>query len=179
MGANQRERLLVIATVVCIVAFAGDRFVAGPMLESWDARAERIHSLERSLANGKQLLAREDALAARWKQIQDRTLSADGAEAELEVLAAANQWAKESRVALTSLKPRLIEAEDEHQLLEVRAAAQGSIESVGRFLYALERDARALKLEEVLISAKDGTGRNLSLTVRFTGLIVLEKKNGS
>ena len=56
--------------------------------------------------------------------------------------------------------------------LECRADAFGSIQSLARFLYELERDPLALKVDELEITARDSEGQQLSLSVRFSGLLL-------
>ena len=53
---------------------------------------------------------------------------------------------------------------------ECRADAFGSLPSITRFLYEIEKDPLALKIESVEINARDNTGQQLSLGLQVSGL---------
>ena len=173
MGTNPRERLLIIAALVCIAAFAGDRFIVGPLVGAWKARNERIASLEQMVATGEQLLERREAITQRWDEMRARSLPADAADAENRVLNAVGDWAIASRLNVVALKPRqLLDNAQVFSGLEVRVSANGTLESVARFLYELERSPLPLRVENVEIRARDNNGADLSLETLFTGRVL-------
>ena len=54
--------------------------------------------------------------------------------------------------------------------VECRADAFGSLQAITRFLYEIERDPLALKIESVEINARDRAGQQLSLGLQVSGL---------
>jgi hypothetical protein len=56
--------------------------------------------------------------------------------------------------------------------LECRADAFGSIQAVSRFLYEVERDPLALKVEVVEIMPRDTAGQQLTLGLQVSGLVL-------
>jgi hypothetical protein len=97
--------------------------------------------------------------------------------AEDQVLKSVGRWARDSRLSVTSLKPRWLRDEDDFRKLEFRAAAEGNMESIARFVYELERDPLPLKIEDIEIAARDERGDRLSLGVRFSGLVLMEENS--
>jgi len=176
MSSNPRERLLILATLAIIAAFAGDRFILEPLLGVWKARNERIALLRQDLARGQTLLRRQDSIEDIWKTMRAHSLPADTTVAQQELLTAVGNWANTSQLNVTSLKPRRIDGEDSANLLEVRVTASGSLTSIARFLYELERDPLAVRLLDVDLRSRDDRGADLSLDVRFTGLVLPEVK---
>jgi len=77
---------------------------------------------------------------------------------------------------VTSLKPRWSRKEKVFRKLEFRATAQGGIGSIARFLYELETDPLPLKVEDVVVTARDGRGDVLALGIRFSGLVLTDEK---
>ena len=92
--------------------------------------------------------------------------------AENEVLKAFDRWSQESRISVSSIKPQWKRTSDDFMTLECRADAFGSVSAITRFLYEVEKDPLALKVEAVEISARDNTGQQLSLGVQLSGLML-------
>jgi Tfp pilus assembly protein PilO len=174
MEPNRRKRILVLAAIVCVAAVAGDRLLLSPLQNLWTARSERIAELEKSLSKGRLLVDREQAMKERWQDMKRRSLPADMSVAEDQMLKSVGRWARNSRLGVTSLKPRWTDDEDDFKKLEFRAAAQGGMESIARFLYELETDPLPLKVEDMEIAARDESGSALALAVRFTGLVLAD-----
>jgi hypothetical protein len=177
MVARQRERILLIAAALCIVAVAGDRFVVSPLVDAWSARAERITTLQQSLTNGEQLLKRESIFETQWREMLGRSLPSDTAMAEAKVQRAVQEWALTSRLRLTTQKLRWVEETGEYKLLELQATSEGDLAAITRFLYEMETDANvAVRFEDVALVARDQGGRQLSMSVEFTGLALKEEE---
>jgi len=176
MDPKKRERLLLFAVVICIGAWAGDRLLMSPMVRLWKQRSQKIAEIERSLTKGRALVEREDGLREQWQEMKQRSLPQEVSVAEDQVLQSLSQWSQVSRLGVTSFKPRWIQGEEDNMKIECRAATQGSIGSVARFLYELERGSLALRVENMEIASRDDTGRDLTLDVRFTGLSLTGKK---
>lgn len=172
MDARKRQRLLTVLALVCFGALAGDKLVFSPLLKLYKKRSERIADLEQKLTEGRALVDREEMMKARWEDMKQESLPTAQSVAENEVLQSMSRWSRDSRLGIDSRKPRWVEDEEDHKKLEFRVTAQGSMASVARFLYEIDRDPLALSVEDVDIVARDDGGRNLTLSVRFTGLLL-------
>ncbi|MFH1742612.1 MAG: hypothetical protein ABIH23_26710 [bacterium] len=177
MDFKGRERVLTIIAMLCLCALAGDKLVLSPLLHLWDKRSERIVELNELLSKGAVLLKREESMRQRWQEMRDNALLTEASGAEDGVLKSVDQWTQKSRVSITSLKPQWKQKDEEFAVLECRAAATGGIESIARFLYELEKDPLALRLEEVEISARDEKGETLTLGVCFSRLLLTEERS--
>ncbi|MBZ0255458.1 hypothetical protein K8I31_05325, partial [bacterium] len=62
MDGPKRQRLLLITALACFALLAGDKLIATPLIEYWQARAEDINDLQLSVAKGESLINRERAL---------------------------------------------------------------------------------------------------------------------
>ena len=170
MMDGNRQKWLIAAAVLCAGGLLLDRAVLPPLTASWNARSERIAEVKELLDDGELLLEREASIRERWDEMTARALPADRAAAENTVLNAVDQWAAESRLAVSSLKPRWMRTEGIFARLEVRATAEGRPEAVLAFLYALERDRLPLCVESAKLTPRDDRGRLLGLDVTFTAL---------
>lgn len=169
---NQRERLLIIVAAVSVLLLGLNTFVLNPLVRTWKARAVRMGELRASLQKSAVLLDREGMIRERWTQMKSQALPGNVSVAENEVLKAVDRWAQESKISFTSLKPQWKRNADDYMALECRADAFGSMQAVTRFLYNMERDPLALRVEDVEITARDTTGQQLSLAVKVSGLLL-------
>ncbi len=172
MTPKNREWLLAVTAGVCIGAWVADSFILTPLTGLWKSRSERIVELRKQLTKGQMLIEREDTIRKRWSDMKEHAFTSEVAEAEDRILKSASRWAQTSGLGLSSLKPRVTQESEEFKKAEFSASGQGSIDSVARFLYELERDDLPLKVEQVQISAHDKTGKELALEVRFSGLLL-------
>ncbi len=175
MKIKSREHLLAIAAIAIVALLVGDRLVLTPLTQAWKARSARVVSLQKSIQKGALLLDREQTIRERWSMMETNTLPATVSAAENSVLKAVDRWAQASRISFTSIKPQWKEPSPEFKTLECRADAFGNLSSVARFLHELETDPLALKIEEIEITSRDNEGQQLSLAVRFSGLLLTEK----
>ena len=56
--------------------------------------------------------------------------------------------------------------------MEYRVEAAGNLAAISKFLYDIERDAMALRLETVEISSRDNDGQQLALGLQISGLVL-------
>jgi hypothetical protein len=104
--------------------------------------------------------------------MRTNTLPVEISVAENEVLKAFERWSQDSRISITSIRPQWKRNADDYVTLECRADAHGDIRSLTRFLYDLEQDPLALKVDLVEITSNDNNGQQLSLGVQVSGLIL-------
>lgn len=172
MSPENRQRLLGIAAITAVVLLAGDRLVLTPLLGAWKTRSDRIAELQRSVNQGELLLDRESAIRDRWDFMRTNTLAGEATEAEGQVLKAFERWAQASRIGISAVKPQWRRGGADYVTLDCRVEAFGSLAALTRFLYDLEKDPLALKVELVEITARDARGDQLALTLQVSGLLL-------
>jgi hypothetical protein len=170
MPIKNRQQLLVILAAAGAVLLIGDRLALTPLAASWHARSRQIAELTKQVKQGSLLVSRDSVIRDRWDQMRNGTLPEDVSAAENEVLRAFERWSQESRISISSIKPQWKRAGDDYMTLECRADAFGSIEAVTRFLFEVEKDPLALRVESVEIAARDNDGRQLSVGLQVSGL---------
>ncbi len=176
MTNQSQQKILKIIAVLCVCALIGDRLLITPLLSLWDDRSERIQELTKSVTKGTMLLEREEALTDQWSYMKNNAMPEDMSAAENQVIKAIDRWVRNSRVNLVSIKPQWKREDDAYQTFECRAVAQGNMQTIARFIYELEQDDGAIKVESLDISANDDKGSSLNMAVRFSGLQFSEVK---
>jgi hypothetical protein len=169
---KNRQQLLAIVAGVAIGLFAADKLVLSPIMNLWTARSKQIADLRKKVDDGKRLIAREKSLTAKWDQMRTNTLPANESQAEQIVLKAFDRWSQKSGVSITSISPQWKHDADDYMTLECRVDATGKMETIKDFLYSLEKDPLALKLEMVEVSTRDPEGQVLNLGLQISGLVL-------
>ena len=92
--------------------------------------------------------------------------------AEGRLLGAFDGWSRESRVSIMSIKPQWKRSDDDFMTLECRVDASGTLATITRFLYEIEHNPLALKVESVELNSRDTTGAQLTLGLQVSGLVL-------
>lgn len=176
MKIDNRQQLLIVLTIAAAALFAGDRLVLEPMAGWWKARSATITELRRQVNDGKRLLQREAAIRSRWDGMRTNTLPNNTSLAEEQVFKAFYSWERESGVSITDTTPQWKSDTDDYMTLNCRVEASGSLETLSRFLYDIEKGPMALKLESVELNTHDNNGQQLTLGLQVSGLALVSKQ---
>lgn len=171
MKIKNRQQLLTIAAITVVALFAADKILITPLTQFWKNRSKAIVDLREKVARGKNMVERERALRSTWERMRTNSLPTDESLAEEQVLKALRKWEKDSRVTITSISPQAKHDSDEYSTIQCRVEASGTIDAMNHFLYDLEKDPMALKLELVELSSHDTEGQQLLLGLQVSGLI--------
>jgi Tfp pilus assembly protein PilO len=172
MNINNRQQLLAILAIAAVAIWAGDKLVVSPLTRSWTARVKQIAELRKSVSQGNGLLGREQSIRSRWDNMRTNTLPNEASVAENQVLKSFERWSHDSQISITSIKPQWKHNADDYITLECRVDAFGNLSTLSRFLYSVEKDPLALKVEAVEITARDNDGQQLSLALQVSGLLL-------
>jgi hypothetical protein len=181
MNIEKRKKTLFIAAIVVITLLTADKLLWPSLSGLWAQRAVRIVELKKNIEQGTMLLKREKSVRAKWSNMMRTTLPSDASAAEIKILKSVDSWAQQSRVNLSSIKPQWKQNpkdrqnNKEYSTLECRVDANGDMATLSRFLYNLEQDPLPLRIEDLQLTARDNLGQELTLSVRFTGLALVEQ----
>jgi hypothetical protein len=184
MKIENRQKFLLIVTIVVVALYAGDLVVFEPLGKWWKARANNIIKLTNDVKHGTNLLANADNIRSKWTYMftntLPNTLPNDKALAQHQVLGAFNEWAQKSGASLTGVSSQWKNDSTNYLTLNCRVEASGTIATLGAFLYDIEKGLykigdiekgpMALKLDSVQFSAHDNTGQQLTLVMQISGL---------
>jgi hypothetical protein len=170
---KNRQQLLGFVAAAAITLFAADKLVLTPLTKTWKARAEQITKLRAQVSEAQGLIRRESTLRERWAEMRRNTLPDNASRAEQQVLKAFDTWARQSQAGLLSISPQWKHDTDEYMTLECRVEAAGTLSTVSRFLYELEKDPMALRLQGVELSSRDNDGQQIALGLQVSGLVLI------
>jgi len=169
---KDRQKLLIILTVSVVALFAADQLVRAPLMSAWNARATRISALRNQVSRGRMLMQRERGLRNHWQEMQRKALTNNMSAAEQQVFRAIDGWAQDTGVIVNAITPQWKHDSDDYITYECRVDATGDINRLSRFLYHVEREPLALRLEAVELGARDKEGQQLSLGLQLNGLVL-------
>jgi hypothetical protein len=180
MQIKNRQQMLIIGAIAAVSLFAGDRLVLSPLLKAWSVRATRIADLHKNIDRANAMMQREQlpnqSIRSRWEQMSRNTLPNNNSTAEQQVFKAVDLWAQNSGVAISAITPQWKHDSEDYMTFECRVDAAGDLGKLSRFLYSVERDPMALKLELVELGARDKEGQQLSLGLQLSGLVLTPQK---
>ena len=174
MRNNRRKTLLKIGVGAVVGLVLLDRVIITPAIESWKEQGGRLTKLREQVERGRQLVAREKSLRTRWEEMQRTDMPEDISLAEYEVFQAIRRWNLDSRVNFNSLEQQSRPDEEGCKTFGYRATATGDQATLGRLLYEIETDPLPAHVEACELSARDAKGTQLTLTMRFSFVRLVE-----
>ncbi len=167
---EQRQRLLLMITMVVVAIWVADRFVLTSLLVSWRERSQEIITMRGSIQRGADLIERARFTRERWDSMRTNALPNGVSAAEGGVLRTFDRWSQVSGLTINSIKPQWKHPEEDYMTLDCRVDASGNMAALSRFLYELEHDPIALKVESLEIGSRDAEGAQLTLALEVSGL---------
>jgi hypothetical protein len=171
INASNRQQLLVVGAIIAIALLIGDSVIITPLTKAWQTRRTEIAKLQKSVIEGRGVIARAASTQARWKEMQEQALPKEPAQAEQELITAFDRWGRVSNATLGSIKPQWKRgASSRYSLLECRVDASGSLATLTRFLYEVEKSPLALRIDSIELTSRDDFGQKLTLGLLVSGL---------
>lgn len=172
MSIDNRQQWLIVLTIAAVALLAADKLVFTPLSNVWTERSKEIVRLRRQVSDGAALTKREQWIRTRWDEMRTNTLPNNQSLAQEQVLKALVSWSQESGVSINGTTPQWKNDTDEYKTLVCRVDASGSLWTLSRFLYDVEKGPMALKVESVDLSSHDNDGQQLTLGLQVDGLVL-------
>jgi hypothetical protein len=170
---KNRQQLLTILTLTAVGLLIADKIISPPLMKLWRQRSARIVMLQQQVKDGEALRRGKESLRSHWAMIQSSALTNNPTLAEQQLWTGLNRWTQLSGVSLDSIAPiGKPGADASYKTLDCRIDASGSLDQLSQFLYALETDPMALKVQSVELTTKDNNGSKIGLGVTVSGLML-------
>jgi hypothetical protein len=167
----KRQRWLIGIAGGLVVLYLLNSVIFTPLTDAWEGNSAEITRLQNEVADGHSLIFRGPRLQQIWSQMRSASLPHDQAQSEHDAIQDFENWSRTSGVELGSVKPLWRHGDsDEFSLLECRLDATGSLGSLARFIYEMEKAPLALRVESIELTSRDDTGDRLTLSLVVTGL---------
>ena len=176
MKIENRQQFLIALVAVAAALLVGNSLIYEPLSKWWSTRSQQITKLRQQVKDGKLLTVRGSGIRSQWGQMRTNTLPNNSSLAEQQVLKAFDTWSRDSGATITGILPQWKNDGDDYQTLNCRVEATGNLGTLSQFLYDIEKDPMALKLESVELSAHDTGGQQLTLGLQISGLVLASPK---
>ncbi len=166
-----RQRLLLILAGVGLLLLVGDSLLLTPLTKAWQSRGTEIARLQKNVTEGRSVIDRATRTQSLWAEMQAQALPKDPAKAEQDLITAFDRWGRAAGIELGSIKPQWKRgATPRYSQLECRVDATGSLATLSRFLYEVEKSPLALRVDTVELTSRDDQGQRLTLGLLVSGL---------
>ncbi|HEX2971939.1 MAG TPA: GspMb/PilO family protein [Tepidisphaeraceae bacterium] len=157
MILSKRERLAGIVTTAVLGLFAIDHFALQPLLDRRAQVQTDIDKQQELLVRATGLFANKNKLTVKWNDMLTTGMTSNASAAESQVLHAVRDWAQETSLSLSSVKPERTEQDKQFQRIVFRATGTGTMASIGGFLWKIQNSRIPIRITDMQIaSRKDG-----------------------
>ena len=171
LTANNRQQWLMILAGAAVALLVLDSLVFTPLTKAWQTRSAEIARLKKNVAEGRGLIERGPRMQQLWAEWQKLALPKDAAKSEQDVVSAFDRWGRATNVELGSIKPQWKRGlTRNYSQLECRVDATGTISSLTRFLYEVEKSPLPFRVDSVELTSRDEFGQKLTLGLLVSGL---------
>lgn len=176
MELSKSERMLAMGVGGVVLLLAIDHYALTPLLDEQTALETEREVVLKDINRGQNQMKERKRLTPQWKNMLNAGLKDDPASAESQVLHALRDWARESGLTLSSLKPERPESKESLKEVLVQATATGGMEGVAKFMYKIQSAKFPLKVTEFQTSARNDTNDALTLQVKVSTLYMVREK---
>lgn len=175
METKKREKYLLMIVGGFVGLWVLNLLAFTPLYNVWADRQKEIAALRQQVQDGRQTVARADAIEKKWSHMYVNTFSPNSTVAENQMFKNFSAWAADSGVTLISQRPENKENDDptaKYRNEECRVTVTGFQNQITQFLYDVESSQKGLKVDAVDLTSKDDTTRVLSMDLTVSGLVL-------
>jgi Tfp pilus assembly protein PilO len=170
MDLSKREKGLMYGSLGVLAILAIDYYALTPLMEQQDLLNVQRDQILSEMERDRKLFAERKQLAPKWKTLLSDGLKGDPAEAEGQLLHGLRNWANETGLTLSSVKPDRPESKEQLKQIYIQASGTGSMDSIAKFLYKMQSAGIPLKVTELQIGARNEGDSNLAMQFKVSTL---------
>lgn len=176
MALTNREQKIMILAVSALLILIGDRYVLSPILAARSEVSRQKEQLAAQLDESLALLERARILKPRWNGMLENGLSYDVEKTEAAVLRYIENSSGQSGFSITSIQPEHLPVKEKFGTIEFMVSGSGSMESVTRFLWAIETANVPLKISTFQLGANNENADVMSLQLNMTSIYLIDEQ---
>lgn len=176
MELSKSERMLAMGVGGVVLLLAIDNYALTPLLDAQSALETERGVVLKQISSGQNQLKERKRLTPQWKEMLNSGLKDDPASAESQILHALRDWARETGLTLSSLKPDRPESKESLKEVQVQATATGGMDGIARFMWKLQAAKFPLKVTEFQTSARNDANDALTLQIKVSTLYAVREK---
>ncbi len=163
-ATSKRERLIAITAAAVLGLLAVDQLLIEPLLANSAEVRRQTELAQLDLDRAARLFSTSRRMNRQWMTMTAGGLRRDVPEAESLVLHSVRDWAQESHLALSSLKPERTEKTKDFFTVTIRATGAGSMDQIGRMLHHIQTASIPVRITELQITSRKEGNDDLAVT---------------
>lgn len=171
MKLSQREKRIVWVVVAVVGLWAGDQYGLTPYMDKRAALAKELDQARATALQNQRLIDLYQPNLKTLKEMQDNGLTSDPSAMEGRVLHSVDDWARDARLSLQTVKRERMEQDKQYGRIVFNASGTGNMEAVSRFLWNIQTAKIPARVTDAVISSRKDGVDDLQLTVKFSTLV--------
>ena len=170
MVLSKRERYIVILTLTVVGILALDWLFVSPLLARRTELGESIAVAEQDVTQQRRDMTNATRARRKWRDVSGGTVKRETPEVETQVYGAVQEWAKDSRMNLSSFRYERTEKEKGFNKVTFIATGTGGMEQIGRFLFRIQTANIPVRITALNITTKKEGTDDLALQVKIASV---------
>jgi Tfp pilus assembly protein PilO len=171
---SPRERNIVYIVGAVLLLFLADRYAWTPYTEARDHLAADLTAAQERHSKTMRLLNDDKANRRAFEQMIADGQKTDPSATESQMLHAIDDWARDARLSLPSVKRERMEQDKQFGRIVFRATGAGNMASIARFLWDVQTSKLPTRIVDLQITSRQGSKEgsdDLTITVAISTLI--------
>ncbi|MBN2372219.1 hypothetical protein JXL19_00320 [bacterium] len=179
MVLSKRERMIAVVTLLVMLVFILDRYVATPFMDAQENIRIEKQGLINEMQHAAKVFRQRSRVKAEWQEMLKGGLESDSSVMESRVLNVLGDWSRECGISISSIKPDRSRNES-NSLMEIifNVACRGSMDSVGRFMWQIENSKLPLRITEFQLGSREEDGRDMALQLKLSAVYLFHEVTG-
>ena len=155
MVLSKRERILAIVSIMVVGLLVLSKFLIDPIAGRLKQLETRKQQLLLELNEAQNLFQRRRLLEKKWKTVLSDGLRNE-VEAESRIARALDEWSRQARLTLSSVKPERVASDKEFKEMTFAVAGTGTLDAVAQFIWQIETAGLPIKVKAMLDIERTG-----------------------
>lgn len=173
-NVTKRERLLVAGTISVALLAVAYNFVIEPVIGQWNSLDRKIRDKEVTLKKHSRILRDKNSIEkmkteyAKYLGVKKLTPEEESAV----VLSRIEKTARDTNVKITNIKPLSYKPFGNYDKSTFRVATESKLSELIKFIYELQSSDQLLKVERMVLRAKEGDATTIKSILNITKISV-------
>lgn len=171
---SPRERKVVFIVGAVVLLFLVDRYAWTPYTEARERLAGELSAAQDRATKARHLLNDDKVNRRTFDQMVADGLKTDPSATESQMLHAIDDWARDARLSLPTVKRERMEQDKQFGRIVFRATGAGNMSSIARFLWDVQTSKLPTRVVDVQISSRQGSKEgsdDLTINVAISTLV--------
>lgn len=180
MIGTKREKRMGAATGIVLLILALDQLLLSPYMNERDRLVSEQQQVLVERQRAREILRRWEELSSGWDEYFDGEIQSGypGTD-ENRVIKAVRDWAEESGITLSLLRPEAVQMHGDFQEKTFNVSGNGPLRSISKFLWFIESAEIPVKVKDMQLSSRREGTDDLAFNIRVGELSMPDYLAGS